>query len=152
MDTLDSTYGALLIGLTIGAVLYGATLIQTFFYYRTYPKDPITTKALVAVVWLFDTLQLILCTIALYWYLIVNFRDDEALGKATWSLSLQTDCNGLIGLIVECFFARRVWILSKNIVLVLLIVVLAFVHFGLGVVFTVEELVLSSPVGAHTID
>ncbi|EKM79403.1 hypothetical protein AGABI1DRAFT_128554 [Agaricus bisporus var. burnettii JB137-S8] len=85
-------------------------------------------------------------------YLIVNFRDDEALGKATWSLSLQTDCNGLIGLIVECFFARRVWILSKNILLVLLIVILAFVHFGLGVVFTVEELVLGSPVGARIID
>ncbi|KAF9046412.1 hypothetical protein BJ165DRAFT_1471515 [Panaeolus papilionaceus] len=30
------------------------------------------------------------------------------------SMNLQTDCNGLIAFIVQCFFARRVWISEPN--------------------------------------
>ncbi|KAF9454757.1 hypothetical protein P691DRAFT_804114 [Macrolepiota fuliginosa MF-IS2] len=139
---LDTTYGSAFIGLIVAAVLYGVTLLQTFFYYKTYPKDPKVIKALVAIVWFLDTSHLVLCTIAIYWYLVMNFSDPDALTKTTWSMNLQTDCNGLIGLIVECFFARRVWIMSGNGILTLIIVVLACVHFGLGVVFTVEEFLL----------
>ncbi|KAF5382560.1 hypothetical protein D9615_002946 [Tricholomella constricta] len=52
------------------------------------------------------------------------------------SMNLQTDCNGLIGLIVECFFARRVWIMSGNLWLTGVIVVLSFVHFVEGFILT----------------
>ncbi|KAJ6619504.1 hypothetical protein B0H10DRAFT_2025935, partial [Mycena sp. CBHHK59/15] len=44
---------------------------------------------------------------------------------------VQTDFNGLIGLIVECFYARRVWIVSRNILLTLVILVLSVIHFGM---------------------
>lgn len=142
MAVLDATYGSIFIGLIIASVLYGVTLLQTFLYYRSYPKDSNCTKILVAVVWLLDTTQLILCTVAMYWYLVQNFTNEEALRRTTWSMNLQTDCNGLIGLIVECFFARRVWIMSGNAILTLIIVLLACVHFGLGVVFTIEEFLL----------
>ncbi|KAF5360791.1 hypothetical protein D9756_004772 [Leucocoprinus leucothites] len=138
MAVLDATYGSIFIGLIIASVLYGVTLLQTFLYYRSYPKDSNCTKILVcscsyyengiaegakvAVVWLLDTTQLILCTVAMYWYLVQNFTNEEALRRTTWSMNLQTDCNGLIGLIVECFFARRVWIMSGNAILTLIIV------------------------------
>lgn len=68
----------------------------------------------------------------------MNFNNPDALNKTSWSMNLQTDCNGLIGLIVECFFARRVWIMSGNLWLTGLIVILSCIHFGLGIVFTIE--------------
>lgn len=67
--------------------------------------------------------------------------------ELTWSMELQTDCNGLVALIVQCFFARRVWLLSQNVYLVSAIVLLSCVHFGLGIVFTVSSFQLTSVLG-----
>ncbi|KAF8895422.1 hypothetical protein BD779DRAFT_726215 [Infundibulicybe gibba] len=125
---IDSTYGSAFIGLVAGSVLYGVTLLQTYLYYKQYPKDSIIIKFLVFFVWVLDTTHLILCGVAMYWYLITNFSNETALTKTTWSM------DGLIGLIVECFFARRLWIMSGNLILTAIIVLLACIHFGLGIV------------------
>ncbi|KAF9481198.1 hypothetical protein BDN70DRAFT_876671 [Pholiota conissans] len=142
MESLDNTYGAAFVGLVASAVLYGVTLLQTFLYYKQYPNDSRFTKSIVFLLWILDTTHLILCAVAIYTYLIRNYNNPSALNRSTWSMNVQTDCNGLIGLIVECFFARRVWKLSRNIFLTALIVALAFIHFGLGVLFTVEGFIL----------
>lgn len=130
---IGTTYGANLIGLILASVLYGVTLLQTFSYYRQYPRDSFFTKGLVFVVWFLDTAQLVLISIDMYWHLVTNYNKPEVLGKTTWSSNLQIDCNGLIGLLVICFFARRVWCLSGNIWITVIIVILAFVHLSLGI-------------------
>jgi len=140
--SLEDTYGAALIGLIASAVLYGITLLQTYQYWRKYPDDGRLIKFLVVFLWFLDTLHLLLCTTSIHTYLIANYMNPAALGQSNWAMNLQTDCNGLIGLIVECFFARRLWMLSRNPFLVGVIVVLAFVHFGLGVYFTVQGFIL----------
>ncbi|KAI0662265.1 histone acetylation protein-domain-containing protein [Cubamyces menziesii] len=116
METIDSTFGAALIGLIVGSCLYGITIIQTFAYFRSYNNDSKFVKSLVLILT----------------YLITNFGNVDNLDKTTWYaffISLQTDCNGLIGLIVEAFFAR----LSRNWFVTGIILILATLHFGLGV-------------------
>ncbi|ETW81805.1 hypothetical protein HETIRDRAFT_173483 [Heterobasidion irregulare TC 32-1] len=121
----------------ISSVIYGITLSQTVTYYRQSGlKDPRFLKIIVFVLWALDTLHLILCIITVYWYLITNFSNPSALTRTVWAL------NGVIGLIVECFFARRVWILGKNIYITATIVILSLLHFVFGIVFTVEEFIL----------
>jgi len=122
--------------------MYGLTLLQTYTYYKRFPNDSWRLKLLVFVVWVLDTLHLILCTIAIYWYLVLNYNNPAQLAFTHWSMNLQTDCNGLIGLMVEIFFAQRVWRISKNWHLTCLICILACLHFGLGVFFTVESFLL----------
>ncbi|KAF8908936.1 hypothetical protein CPB84DRAFT_107261 [Gymnopilus junonius] len=139
---LDSTYGAAFIGLVASAVLYGVTLLQTFLYYKNYHTDSWLTKTIVFTLWVLDTAHLCLCTIALYSYLVTNYNNPSALTRSTWAMNLQTDCNGLIGLIVQCFFARRVWKLSRNFLLTAAIVIFSCIHFSLGVFFTVQGFVL----------
>ncbi|KAJ3568573.1 hypothetical protein NP233_g5620 [Leucocoprinus birnbaumii] len=120
MATLDATYGSVFIGLIVASILYGVTLLQTFLYFSAlYCSEPILRTLAnedleVAIVWLLDTAQLTLCTIAMYWYLVSNFSNEEALKRTT------------------CFFARRVWIMSGNAILTLIIVLLACVHFAVG--------------------
>ncbi|KAI0712566.1 histone acetylation protein-domain-containing protein [Earliella scabrosa] len=99
MALVDSTFGAALIGLVVGACLYGITLLQTYLC-RNYANDTKTVKSLTI----------------LHRYLITNFANADNLDITTWYL--QTDCNGLIGLIVEVFFARRVrnWLITGIIV------------------------------------
>ncbi|EPQ51004.1 hypothetical protein GLOTRDRAFT_133330 [Gloeophyllum trabeum ATCC 11539] len=50
----------------------------------------------------------------------------------------QADFNGLIALIVQFFFARRVYLLSENWIITGIIMILACSHFSLGIVFTVQ--------------
>jgi len=135
--SLQSTFGSAFIGLVASAILYGVTILQTYLYYRNYPGDPKILKWMVAILWILDTAHLVLCTIAVYWVLVLNFNNPVILGTTTWSMNVQTDFNGLIGLIAECFYARRVWIVSRNACLTAVIFVLSIIHFALGIVFTV---------------
>ncbi|KAJ7696076.1 hypothetical protein B0H17DRAFT_417550 [Mycena rosella] len=154
MVSLQSTFGSAFIGLVVSAILYGVTILQTYLYYRNYPEDSKILKWMVAILWIFDTVHLALCTVAVYWVLVLNFNNPAVLETTTWSMNVQTDFNGLIGLIVECFYCRRVWIgwivctlfygtdvgfiqVSRNIYLTLVILVLSLIHFALGIVFTV---------------
>ncbi|KAJ7069868.1 hypothetical protein C8F01DRAFT_1114318 [Mycena amicta] len=135
--SLQSTFGSAFVGLVVSAVLYGVTILQTYLYSSNYQEDSKILKWMVAILWLLDTSHLVLCTISVYTVLVLNFDKPNILTTTTWSMNVQTDLNGLIGLIVECFYARRVWIVSRNIYLTILILVLSVVHFGLGIVFTI---------------
>jgi len=135
--SLQSTFGSAFVGLVVSAILYGVTILQTYLYYRNYPNDSKILKWMVAILWVLDTAHLVLCTIAVYSVLVLNFNHPAILLNPTWSMNIQTDFNGLIGIIVECFYARRVWIVSRNFYLTAVILVLAVIHFALGIVFTV---------------
>jgi len=139
---IDTTFGAAFVALVISAVLYGLTLLQTYSYFGRFPRDPLHLKITVFVLWVLDTLHLVLCTTAIYWYLVRNFNNPGELAFNHWTINLQTDCNGVIGLIVELFFAQRVWKVSKNMYLTGIICVLAFLHCGLGIYFTVQSFIL----------
>ncbi|KAL4250774.1 hypothetical protein ABKN59_006072 [Abortiporus biennis] len=136
------TFGAAFVGLVAGATLFGVTLLQTYEYYKRYPSDHVLLKTLVACLTILDTLHLFFCGRTIYWYLVSNFGDFDNLDKTTWSMALQTDFNGIIGMAVEFFFARRVWIMSHNWFLTSVICVLATIHFTLGILFTVESFIL----------
>ncbi|KAF7314217.1 hypothetical protein MKEN_00894000 [Mycena kentingensis (nom. inval.)] len=130
--SLQSTFGSAFVGLVVSGVLYGVTILQTYLYYRTFPEDSKLLKWMVAILWLLDTSHLVLCTISVYTVLVLNFENPEILTTTTWSMNVQTDFNGLIGLIVECFYARRVWIVSRNAYLTGVILVLSVIHFDAG--------------------
>ncbi|KLO14799.1 hypothetical protein SCHPADRAFT_293354 [Schizopora paradoxa] len=140
--TIDTTFGAAFVGLVTSAVLYGLTLLQTYSYFGRFPRDPLHLKITVFVLWILDTLHLGLCTTAIYWYLVRNFNNQAQLAFTHWTMNLQTDCNGVIGFVVELFFAQRVWKVSKNMFLTGIICVLAFLHCGLGIYFTVQAFIL----------
>ncbi|KAL7280170.1 hypothetical protein ACG7TL_006589 [Trametes sanguinea] len=159
METLDSTFGAALVGLVVGCCLYGITILQTFAYFRSYNTDSKFVKSLVIVLTVLDTLHLILCTRTIYWYLVTNFGNTDNLDITTWSMAVSIPSpaifvrlsrfpltvetpQGLIGLIVEAFFARRVWMMSRNWIITGIILILAALHFGLGVVFTAQSFIL----------
>ncbi|KAF5389299.1 hypothetical protein D9757_003462 [Collybiopsis confluens] len=105
---MDSTYGAAFVGLILSTSLYGATILQTYLYYRHYPKDSIYIKLLVLALWLLDTTQLVLCVTAMYWYLITNYDSPPALQKLTWQAMNILRCGS------DCA-AGRMWVTSTGI-------------------------------------
>jgi len=145
---MDTTYGALFICLVLGTILYGITVIQTYLYYRQYPNDSRLMRSFVFLLFLLDTTHLVLITIEVYGKLITNFNNPDALLRPSWAMILQIDCNGLIGLLVQCFFARRVKIMSRSVILPVVIVIFGCITFGLGVYLTIETFLLEYYSGA----
>ncbi|RPD54865.1 hypothetical protein L227DRAFT_567065 [Lentinus tigrinus ALCF2SS1-6] len=86
--SLDSTYGAFLLGLFIGLMLYGLFLHQTYFYMRTYVRDSLSFKLYVIVLLLIDTVHSMNLMIICYDGLVSNYFFPLRLLKSSWGFNI----------------------------------------------------------------
>jgi len=85
-----------------------------------------------------DTLHTILCAYSVYWYLVPNFGNVENLGSSMWAIDSQTEINGLVGFLVQLYYARRLYLMSNSIAFPAIIAALGSVTFILGFYFTLK--------------
>lgn len=112
---VDDTVGAAFIGTVLSAILFGVTCLQVYIYFTDHGKEDRTSlKSLVAALWVIDAVHLALVTHLLYYYTIWNFGDYVALVKVVCSLEVQVGVADLLTIIVQLFFAWRIYILSNN--------------------------------------
>ncbi|RDB29953.1 hypothetical protein Hypma_013819 [Hypsizygus marmoreus] len=111
---LDDSMGSMLIGVIISAVLFGVSLVQTFYYYLSYPKDVWYLKALVVSTVVFDTVHLGLISHTVYHYLVSHYFHPDHLLLLTSSVLLEALFTGLTGAFVQTFYTARVLRLSKG--------------------------------------
>ncbi|KAF9043623.1 hypothetical protein BDZ89DRAFT_1059540 [Hymenopellis radicata] len=111
-SALAHMQGALFIGVVISVFLFGISTTQSWYYYQHYPNDRKFLKAVVATLWLFELFHAVLACHAVYWYLVMNYSNPEALGVSIWSANLTLLASAFITLIVHLFFAWRVRMLS----------------------------------------
>ncbi|KAK0468936.1 hypothetical protein IW261DRAFT_1011090 [Armillaria novae-zelandiae] len=114
LPSLASTLGAAYLGSSVALVLYGITNLQTFIYYKRYPGDWWFYKYSVAVLWVFDTLHVVLSMHALYFYLIESFGNYLALVKIVWSSKLIVLVNSLVVVDVHIVYSVRLWLLGRH--------------------------------------
>ncbi|KAL5482979.1 hypothetical protein ACEPAI_9574 [Sanghuangporus weigelae] len=139
IPALDNTMGVLYLGVTLAMALWGASCVQTYYYYNHYPDDAPWMKSLVAVVWTLDTVHQGLITHSVYKYLITEYGNLVYLNTIVETLLVEIYFEALVVLLVQAFFILRVWRLSeKNIPLAVILVALSISSFALSVVFTVK--------------
>ncbi|KAK0222415.1 hypothetical protein EDD85DRAFT_254901 [Armillaria nabsnona] len=119
---IDSTFGALFIGMVLAAVLWGVSCVQTWYYFDNYRRDSIFLKGVVFFTWLSDTIHQILITHVLYYYTISHFGDTDALENIVWTLYVEVIFNAITGFLVQSFFAYRIWTFRKNLAVLSVIV------------------------------
>jgi len=139
--SIDSTFGACLVGAQISAMLYGLTTLQTYFYYTFYPEDLVENKALVCIIWFLDTLHTAFITTSMYHYLVTNYDNPPSLSIGHWSLFTSIGVNTVIACIVQTFFVIRIYRFANSRVkwwLTSIIGISVIAHFCFGV----ETLVL----------
>ncbi|PBK59120.1 hypothetical protein ARMSODRAFT_1009864 [Armillaria solidipes] len=92
--SVSETLGALYVGVTIAAVLYGVTNLQSVMYYRRYPSDWWVYRYSVGLLWVLDTVHVALSVYAVYFFLIHFFGDlNGALQYVSWSIKVNLfDC------------------------------------------------------------
>ncbi|CCL99789.1 uncharacterized protein FIBRA_01811 [Fibroporia radiculosa] len=88
-ETLNGTYGAMLIGVLVAAILFGATNVQVYMYAIHNPHDSIWNKLVVGALWILDAVHTALCFHLVYWYLITNYYRPPELLDIVWSFKAQ---------------------------------------------------------------
>ncbi|KAI0724648.1 hypothetical protein C8Q72DRAFT_889705 [Fomitopsis betulina] len=112
MGELDSTYGAIVIGAFVAAVLFGITNLQTFIYFQRYPSDRLWNKLSVCWLWLLDAVHLALCIHMVYWYLVTDYLNPAALLDIVWSFKAQIIVDAIVVVSVHSLYTIRLWKLN----------------------------------------
>ncbi|KAJ7894553.1 hypothetical protein B0H13DRAFT_2339182 [Mycena leptocephala] len=117
--SVPTNFGALLIGALFASVLAGICNLQTVHYYRSYMKDPTRVKALVFGVWLLDNVHTGFIWGGLWYFLIGNYGEPDKIDRIPWQvygkgLKLIVLLTALITILVHCFLAHRIFMLSNK--------------------------------------
>ncbi|KAI5996875.1 hypothetical protein F5J12DRAFT_852712 [Pisolithus orientalis] len=139
-------FGVALVGGLVSAALYGITILQTYVYFMHCSEDALITKLLVAATWILDTLHMSLMGHLLYYYLITNYGVPTSLKYIVWSYPVSLLVNVLVVVVVQLFFAHKIYCLCRPqlkwllTTLVILLVLIRFVGgMGLGAVMFVHN-------------
>ncbi|KAJ6590997.1 hypothetical protein DFH09DRAFT_1306637 [Mycena vulgaris] len=142
---LNTTIGALQIGVLISYVLLGVTTTQTYIYYCRFPNDSPKLKALVAAVWVCEMAHAFCVGHTLYVYTILGYAHPERLaGPLPASLDTALLLSSVIGVCVQGFFSFRIYTFSKKLHISILIWVMIFLRFVGSIVIFATALRMAS--------
>ncbi|KAI0308867.1 hypothetical protein OF83DRAFT_1180276 [Amylostereum chailletii] len=142
---LDNILGVAYIGIMLSTVVYGITCLQVYLYYTEHSEnDGRFLKTFVAVLMAMDTIHVALSSSSYYHYTVTNFGDYIVLAKTTWSLGAQGTVGIFLSLLVQWFFAYRIYLLSgRRRIIPALICLISLAHMVLGgVVYVINALEL----------
>lgn len=132
--SIENTFGALFIGATLAAFLWGISNVQILFYFQMQRGTGITfLKLAIILLWILDALHLAFIVHSIYYYLVINYASMDALTEIVWSFKLQVIFNVLITNSVHALYLHRLWIVSKGRSRALPITVCITVALDLGV-------------------
>ncbi|KAI0744547.1 hypothetical protein C8Q76DRAFT_4397 [Earliella scabrosa] len=125
---IDGGAGPFFIGVTASLAIYGVTLHQTYLYFRTLAaaKDAIQLKLFIVALVLIDTVSVIACMRIFYFALILSHRDPSPSLNTWLPTSLHTQLgipSEILVLLVQGFYARRVYLFDRSSKIPVLLVV-----------------------------
>ncbi|KAG2352144.1 hypothetical protein BDR07DRAFT_1439264 [Suillus spraguei] len=133
---IGTTFGALFIGVTIAAVLFGLSNIQAFIYFQTHKDTGILFFNLAVIwLWILDALHLALIVHCVYYYLVINYANVNALMEIVWSFKLQIIVDAFIIPSAHLFYGYRIWIISKgrSRILPIIVCIIITIHSGVAI-------------------
>ncbi|KAI9447267.1 hypothetical protein BJY52DRAFT_1312400 [Lactarius psammicola] len=139
---IRNSFGAAFVGLLVSTTLFGLIIVQTWLYFWHYRnRDPKALKFFVAFITVMEALDTILCAYAIYWYLVLNFGNVESLDYIMWAMNIQVAIGpaAVVGVCVQIYYARRVYLVSQSIICPILIVALVAISFSFELFFAIEE-------------
>ncbi|EIW63099.1 uncharacterized protein TRAVEDRAFT_43406 [Trametes versicolor FP-101664 SS1] len=106
---LQEFFACAIIGFPIATTIYGITVLQTYLYFRRYPKDSAALKSLVSALWALDTLTIALISHAIYNLFVLNLGHLADDVKLPWSVVLEVAITDVIIVAVQCYFAHQLY-------------------------------------------
>ncbi|KZW02208.1 hypothetical protein EXIGLDRAFT_829420 [Exidia glandulosa HHB12029] len=139
------SFGALEGGSAVAMFFQGIATLQAWNYYRSFPKDPLFVKTLVAVVYVLDLFHSILFIQVTYHYTInglvgvITKGDVLGLSKIPWTLEASLIVVAAILITVEAYFCFRILRITGSLALALGCFGLSTVRFGINIALTITS-------------
>ncbi|KAF5376946.1 hypothetical protein D9615_007270 [Tricholomella constricta] len=145
------SHGPMLIGTMLNILLYGITITQTYLYYTASNRDNRWIKTFVYFLFIADTVQTVFTVVYMYDTLINHFGDIPYLATANWLFSTDPALTvprtnfpsnhfssfiyiqGIIGGMVQGFFAWRIRVLTGSITISLIIIACSIASILMGI-------------------
>ncbi|KAF8269626.1 hypothetical protein EI94DRAFT_934475 [Lactarius quietus] len=123
---LQNTYGAVFVALLLTTMLTGFEIVQAWIYFGNYwDQDKKIFKSFVGFLTVIDILSTVIGAYSVYWYLVLNFGNIQALEYRVWATNVQTMLGIIPGCSVQLYYVRRIYILSQSIIFPIIIVPLS---------------------------
>lgn len=130
---LSNSFGAAFIGLVVCIVLFGLGLAQGWMYFwHNWNKDTKALKSFIACIIIMDTVHTVMIVYSMYWYLVLNFGNVEALAANKWFFIVQGNFGGIYSTAIQWYYARQIYLVGQKIFPVIIIVSMSLVGNALG--------------------
>ncbi|KAF7375820.1 putative Transmembrane protein [Mycena sanguinolenta] len=106
--------GPLVLGYMWSCGLYGVLLVQTYMYSELFPNDRAGLKALVWVMFFFETLFTVLMTIGAWSMFGAGWGDADVIFQFNWSWGVLPLLSGVHSGLAQGFYIWRIWHLTKQ--------------------------------------
>ncbi|KZV92347.1 hypothetical protein EXIGLDRAFT_769109 [Exidia glandulosa HHB12029] len=142
-----SSLGSIEVGASVSMLFLGVAILQTWNYYRDFPKDPSSLKTLVAVLIILEIVHSILFVHATYHYTIAGLVDALSTGDPTflvttpWSLQTMVAVEAVTVILVQAYYCHRIFLITSSHIIALSCLLLAITRFGLSIALLVTDIV-----------
>ncbi|KAH9829455.1 uncharacterized protein C8Q71DRAFT_790277 [Rhodofomes roseus] len=106
---LNATLGCTFIGIVFEVVLYGFSCAQTQYYFHEYWTDKTQLRALVAFLWVLDTVRTILDIQYMWLYIVTNHANRSALQTIPTTFTVEFLLSSVTVLVVQTYFIRAIY-------------------------------------------
>ncbi|EKM82062.1 hypothetical protein AGABI1DRAFT_112209 [Agaricus bisporus var. burnettii JB137-S8] len=136
------SYGPMLIGVFVNMILYGILLSQTFSYYRLYKSDALWIKCLVLYLFIVETANTGIDMVMMYQPLILEY--GHKLDAFPVMFAAEPITIVAISMPIQLFFAWRIFRLTKQSIIAIVISILSLVSFAGGLWTTIKIIIIKS--------
>ncbi|KAF4619716.1 hypothetical protein D9613_004814 [Agrocybe pediades] len=140
--SIQLLFGPMLLGVFINMILYGILLSQAYHYYQTFKRDAPWIKYLVLYLFIVETINTG-CDIAMMYQPLINNFGWGRVGKVEATRYFPTLFAAepivivAVSTPIQIFFAWRIRLLTKSIILAAIVVSLSFISLAGGIWTTV---------------
>ncbi|KAJ7758344.1 hypothetical protein B0H16DRAFT_1821674 [Mycena metata] len=106
--------GPLLLAFSTDWALFAVLTVQLYLYYQAFPNDRVFTKGLVYTVYCISLIQVVFTTIDAFNTFGYGFGDPSALETTEFAWLVAPVIGGIVAFVVQCFYAFRLYQLSRS--------------------------------------
>ncbi|KAJ7927381.1 hypothetical protein B0H13DRAFT_2312586 [Mycena leptocephala] len=113
-QTINTTVGAMLIGVMVQQSLLGYIFAQGCSYYKFKDRDSQLYRYLVAALLAFSALEAAMDMHVIYRTMVTHYGEYGFFDLQTWSMWAEPGVTAVVGLLAQLFFAERCWKTTKK--------------------------------------
>ncbi|KAJ7782115.1 hypothetical protein B0H14DRAFT_2960304 [Mycena olivaceomarginata] len=139
MGEFDTVVGVLLLGLFLNTYLYGICTYQFVVYMQSKFKDSLWIRSIVGSLFFVDTIHSAVAIYAGWETCVTNYANPAALAYVGWTIPFTAVATSVTAILTQIFLGHRVFLLTSNRLLFVLIAALSVLGFVFGCIAGIKS-------------